>query len=251
MEPSDDPQARWDGLASYLTGLDASLGARPKAVLVISGHWEESRPTVNTGAHPGMLFDYYGFPADTYRLSYPAPGAPELAQRVRDLLEGAGIATGEDHGRGYDHGVFIPFMLIYPQADVPVLQLSLQRELDPKAHLALGHALAPLRDEGVLIVGSGMSFHNLRAFFSPDPRVALASEAFDQWLIEAVEEKDPAARETRLAAWASAPAALAAHPRSEHLVPLFVAAGAAGTDPGRRVFHDHIFGKAYTGFQFG
>ncbi|MFG1478032.1 class III extradiol ring-cleavage dioxygenase [Xanthobacter sp. V4C-4] len=251
MPASPDPAASWDGLGRYLTGLDASLGERPKAVLVISGHWEESRPTVNTGAHPGMLYDYYGFPADTYKLSYPAPGSPELAARVRSLLEAAGIASGEDPARGYDHGVFIPFMLIYPHADVPLLQLSLQRELDPKAHLALGRALAPLRDEGVLIVGSGMSFHNLRALFSPDPGVGVAAEAFDAWLTEAVEQHDPQARDAKLAAWASAPAALASHPRSEHLVPLFVAAGAAGADIGRRTFHDHIFGKAYSGFQFG
>lgn len=251
MPASPDPAASWNGLRTYLTGLAAALGEKPKAVLVISGHWEESRPTVNTGSHPGMLFDYYGFPADTYRLSYPAPGSPELAGRVRELLEHAGIATAEDSARGYDHGVFIPFMLIYPRGDVPLVQLSLQRELDPKAHLALGRALAPLRDEGVLIVGSGMSFHNLRALFSPDPRVGVAAEAFDTWLTAAVEEKDPQARDAKLAAWACAPAALAAHPRSEHLVPLFVAAGAAGTDLGRRTFHDHIFGKAYSGFQFG
>ncbi|WP_454915657.1 DODA-type extradiol aromatic ring-opening family dioxygenase [Xanthobacter sediminis] len=251
MAPSPDPAARWDGLARYFKGLDASLGARPKAVLVISGHWEESRPTVNTGAHPGLLFDYYGFPAETYRLSYPAPGSPALAARVRGLLDEAGIASGEDDARGYDHGVFVPFMLLYPEADVPLVQLSLQRELDPKAHLALGQALAPLRDEGVLIVGSGMSFHNLRTLFSPDPQVAAASEAFDAWLTDAVEDQDPASREAKLAAWACAPAALAAHPRSEHLVPLFVAAGAAGADLGRRTFHDHIFGKAYSGFQFG
>lgn len=251
MAPSADPAARWDDLSRYLTGLAADLGEHPKAVLVISGHWEEARPTVNTSTHPGMLFDYYGFPADTYRLSYPAPGSPELAGRVRALLGEAGIASAEDDSRGYDHGVFIPFMLIYPHADVPVVQLSLQRELDPQTHIALGRALAPLRDEGVLIVGSGMSYHNLRAFFTPDPRIAEASEAFDAWLTAAVEESDPEARATRLSAWATAPAALAAHPRSEHLVPLFVATGAAGSDAGRRVFHSHIFGKAYSGFQFG
>ncbi|MGR7996196.1 DODA-type extradiol aromatic ring-opening family dioxygenase [Xanthobacter sp. ZOL 2024] len=250
MAKSPDPAARWDGLEAYLRGLDGALGGRPKAVLVISGHWEETKPTVNVGTHPGMLFDYYGFPADTYRLSYPAPGAPELAARVRQVLEGAGIATGEETTRGYDHGVFVPFMLIYPQADVPLVQLSLAHSLDPKAHLALGRALAPLRDEGVLIVGSGMSFHNLRAFFTPDRRVSDAAEAFDSWLTTAVEE-EPARRDAALAAWASAPGALMSHPRSEHLVPLFVAAGAAGTDAGHRVFHDHIFGKAYSGFQFG
>lgn len=245
------PKGTWDGLAAHLRGLDASLGRRPKAVLMISGHWEEARPTVSTAPHPALIFDYYGFPEHTYRLAYPAPGAPDIAVRARLLLEDAGIATGEDPARGYDHGVFIPFMLVYPDGDVPIAQLSLRADLDPAAHLAIGRALAPLREEGVLIVGSGMSYHNLRAFFARDPRADAASDRFDAWLTEAVEEPDEATRDRRLARWTEAPDALFCHPRSEHLVPLFVAAGAAGADQGRRIFNDHILGKAISGYRFG
>jgi aromatic ring-opening dioxygenase catalytic subunit (LigB family) len=251
MEVSHGPPDTWDRLAAYLRDLDRSLGVRPKAVLVISGHWEEERPTVNVSPNPPLLFDYYGFPDHTYRLAYPAPGSPELARRVEALLQGAGIATGEDDERGFDHGVFIPFMLMYPNADVPMVQLSLQEGLDPAAHLAVGRALAPLRDEGVLIIGSGMSYHNLREFLSGSPRGNAASDAFDLWLAHAVEAPDPKVRDQELTHWSAAPGALSCHPRSEHLLPLMVAAGAAGQDRGRRVFNDRIWGKAVSGFQFG
>jgi aromatic ring-opening dioxygenase catalytic subunit (LigB family) len=244
------PQAFWDRLAAHLGGLDASLPERPKAVLVVSGHWEEERPTVNAGAHPPLLFDYYGFPEHTYRLSYPAPGSPELAVRVRALLADAGIGNGTDAERGFDHGVFVPFMLIYPDAATPILQLSMLHSLDPEAHLALGRALAPLRDEGVLIVGSGLSYHNLPAMLSQDPRHLQAAAAFEAWLTEAV-EAEPAERDQRLAAWAQAPGARLSHPREDHLLPLMVAAGAAGADPGRRDYADVLAGKAVSGYRFG
>ena len=133
--PPDDPQ-RWDGLASYLREIDASLGARPRAVLVISGHWETDQPTVNVAEWPTLLFDYYGFPDQTYRLKYPVAGAPDLEPRVRSLLAAAGFDLKVDSKRGLDHGVFVPFMLIYPRADVPIMQLSLQHNLDPGQHLA-------------------------------------------------------------------------------------------------------------------
>lgn len=250
MEPMRGlPPDTWDSLAAYLRGIDASLGVKPKAVLVISGHWEEERPTFNTAAHPGLLFDYYGFPEHTYRLTYPAPGAPDLAREAAALLSAAGFKAGFDAQRGLDHGVFVPFLLIYPNADIPVLQLSLQRNLDPAEHIAMGRALAPLRDEGVLIVGSGNSYHNLRQFF--DPRGVAPAEAFDRWLTKTVTDPDPEARDHGLTAWDKAPGALECHPRAEHLLPLMVAAGAAGTDPGRLVFHDHIVGKANSGYQFG
>lgn len=251
MDPPFGPKDTWDRMAAYLRGIDAAIGRRPKAVLVISGHWEEDRPTVGTAAHPDLIFDYYGFPEHTYRLTYPAPGAPAVGQRVRALLAAAGIGSGEDGQRGYDHGVFIPFLLIYPNADVPALQLSLRHDLDAEAHLAIGRALAPLRDEGVLIVGSGMSYHNLRNFFSPDPASNEAAHRFDDWLTEAVETPDPEIRARQLAAWATAPGGRACHPRPEHLLPLMVAAGAAGADTGRRTFNDRIFGKPVSGFQFG
>lgn len=252
MEFPFGPPGQWDRLAAYLRRLDGAIGARPRGALVISGHWETARASVNVGAHPPLLFDYYGFPEYTYRLTYPAPGAPDLAVRVRGLLGEAGIAADRDGTRGFDHGVFIPFMLICSHANAPILQLSLCSDLDPEAHFAIGRALTPLRDEGVLIVGSGMSYHNMPALLSPNNAQANeASERFDAWLTEAVEEPDPAARDRKLIAWLAAPEAKACHPRSKHLVPLFVIAGAAGDDRGRRDFNDHILGKALSGYRFG
>jgi aromatic ring-opening dioxygenase catalytic subunit (LigB family) len=248
--PPNDPHA-WDAMAAYLRGIAASLPAKPRAILVISAHWETPRPTVMTAARPSMLFDYYGFPEHTSQLDYPAPGSPELAARVRALLAGAGIASDEDSARGYDHGVFVPFLLMFPEADVPVVQLSLRADLDPAVHLAIGQALAPLRDEGVLIVGSGMSYHNLRRFWSTDATDVEAARAFDAWLAETLEAGDAGNREANLAAWENAPGARTAHPRSEHLLPLMVAAGAGGADAGRRAYSDRVFGKAVSGFQFG
>ncbi|MEP7043904.1 MAG: class III extradiol ring-cleavage dioxygenase [Dokdonella sp.] len=251
MEPPPSAPQLWDGLAAYLRGIDAAIGRRPRAVLVISAHWEAARPTVNTATAPSLLFDYQGFPEHTYRLRYPAAGSPTLATRVRELLGRAGVESDTDDMRGLDHGVFVPFLLVYPEADVPIVQLSLQAGLDPAAHLAIGRALAPLRDEGVLIVGSGMSYHNLREFFSAGSDAMDAAERFDGALTAAVEAMPVGERDARLAAWKQMPHALAAHPRAEHLLPLMVAAGAAGADRGRRVYHDHLFGKALSAFQFG
>ena len=249
--PPGLPRDLWDRMGAYLRGIDASLGTRPKAVLVVSGHWETEHPTVNTATRPPLLFDYYGFPEHTYRLTYPVSGSPTLARRVRELLAAADIVSDEEPERGLDHGVFIPFKLIYPDAAVPMVQLSLNRNLDATTHLSLGQALAPLRDEGVLIVGSGMSYHNLRDLFSADPRAMQAAVDFDGWLNEAVAEADPAVRAEKLAAWRQAPGARAAHPRPEHLIPLMVAAGAAGEDPGRRTYNEPLLGKPISGFQFG
>ncbi len=251
MEASFGAPGAWDGLEAHMRGLDAEVGRRPKAVLVISAHWEERIPTVNTGENPPLLFDYYGFPEHTYRLRYPAPGSPVLAARVRDLLAASGIDSEEEVLRGLDHGVFIPFMLIYPHADIPIVQLSLQRDLDPAFHLALGRALAPLRDEDVLIVGSGLSYHNLHKIMADDAQTIADAAHFDTWLTEAVEQPHADERERRLIAWEQAPGARACHPRSEHLVPLFVAAGAAAGDPGVRNYADHMLGKAVAGFRFG
>jgi aromatic ring-opening dioxygenase catalytic subunit (LigB family) len=252
MEPQPGlPRDLWDGMASYLRGVGAAVGIRPGSVLVISAHWEMPHPTVGTTPRPPLLFDYYGFPEHTYRLTYPAPGSPKLAGEVRKLLAAAGIESGEDSLRGLDHGVFVPFKLIYPDADVPMVQLSLQQNLDAGTHLRIGRALAPLREEGVLIVGSGMSYHNLRHIFSSDARANGAAEEFDRWLGEAATDPDPAARERKLTAWASAPGAVSVHPRPEHLIPLMVAAGAAAEDAGRRTYNQPLLGKPISGFQFG
>ena len=235
--------------------LDASLkdiareSGKPRAVLVVSGHWEEDRFTVQSGAAPGMIYDYGGFPEHTYRIRYAAPGAPEIARRVRQLLEAAGIPAAEDAGRGYDHGTFVPLYAMYPEADVPVVQLSIRRGYDPGEHLALGRALSPLRDEGVLIVASGLSYHNLRAF---GPAAKGPSEAFDGWLHETL-RGEPAERTARLVRWESAPAARMAHPQEDHLVPLMVAVGAAEHEPATRVYHEQDFmgGVTASSYRFG
>ncbi len=245
--PPFGPHA-WDGLRDYLAGIVESLPERPKAFVVVTAHWEEAKPTVSTAAAPGMLFDYYGFPEHTYQLSYPAPGEPRVAAEVKRLLEAAGLPVGENGTRGFDHGVFVPFLIVDPKAEIPVVMLSIQRDLDPARHIAIGKALAPLRDQGIVIVGSGMSFHDLRHFFDGDGR---ASVAFDAWLDETVTKSDPKAREERLIHWSEAPFARACHPREEHLIPLMVVAGAAGDSVGQHSFRDTVGGKVISGFRFG
>lgn len=241
----------YERLESYLKELGARFRARTKAILVISAHWEEHRPTVHTGAHPGMLYDYYGFPDHTYKLVWPAPGAPELALRAEALLQEAGFKTEREEERGYDHGTFVPLMIAFPEASLPVAQLSLIAGLDPAAHLAMGAALEALRDEGVLIIGSGMSYHNLSNFMSRDREVAAASRGFDDWLFEAVSLPDGQEMRRRLGSWRNAPSAIECHPRSEHLVPLFVVAGAAGADVGRRDYAAELMGVAISSHIFG
>ena len=223
------PRNEVDALAKYLRDLASLPKTPPKALLVVSAHWEESSPTVMTSASPPVFYDYYGFPPASYEITWPAPGDPALAARVRSLLEAAGFSTAEDPKRGFDHGTFIPLKLTYPDANVPTVQLSLKKGLDPKEHLAIGRALAPLRDEGVFIVGSGSSYHNMRGF--GDPRATGSAEAFDAWLRETVAATSDE-RDRRLADWVKAPAARQVHPREEHLLPLMVVAGAAGKDPG-------------------
>jgi len=245
--PPFGPNA-FDKLRAYLEELIPSLPERPKAVLLVSAHWEEALPTIGSAAKPGMIYDYYGFPPNTYKLSYPAPGAPAVAHRARDLLAAAGIKTSEDAERGFDHGVYVPFLIADPKAEMPIATLSLQSDLSAKAHLAIGAALEPLRHEGVLIVGSGNSFHNLHTFFNGRTGV---SEPFDAWLTEAVETKEPSARNAKLLAWEQAPNARQCHPREEHLLPLMVVAGAGGSDQGKLVYHDNIANKAISGYAFG
>jgi aromatic ring-opening dioxygenase catalytic subunit (LigB family) len=244
------PPTLWDNMAAYLKGIPAAVGRRPEAVLVISGHWESEAPTVLNADRHTLLFDYYGFPEHTYRLTYPARGSAKVAARVHELLAAAGLPAQDEHERGLDHGVFVPFKLIFPEADVPIVQLSLLHNLDPAQHLAMGRALAPLRGEGVLIVGSGNSYHNLSQFFSPSPDAGALSAQFDAWLGAAVEAA-PAERERLLTHWHQAPGARASHPRAEHLLPLMVAAGAAGQDAGRTAYREQMFGKMFSGYQFG
>lgn len=239
-------------LIDYLTGLVRTLPRRPKAMVVVSAHWEEPVPTVTTSPTPPLYYDYGGFPPEMYEIPWPAPGQPDLAAHVRALLGGAGLPSAGDAERGFDHGTFVPLKLAVPDADIPTVQLSLQDGLDPARHLAIGHALVPLRSEDVLLVGSGMSFHNVKCIEGRIPRCqkTARSEAFDVWLQHAVLD-EPAARDRRLVRWTDAPTARVAHPREEHLLPLMVVAGAAGEDTAEIAFHDTFGGVYVSAFRFG
>jgi aromatic ring-opening dioxygenase catalytic subunit (LigB family) len=228
------------------------------AMLLISAHWEEDLPTVTTAARPSLLYDYYGFPASTYAFDYAPEGSPSLARRVRELLGGSGGGGGGgrpqtrgDGERGFDHGVFIPLMLMVPDASIPVVQLSLVKGLDPAAHMAMGRALSALRREGVAIVGSGMSTHNIRALMSGSDAHTADTLRWDDWLADTCALEDPAERSARLRAWRSAPAAEENHPREEHLAPLFVVAGAAGMDKGAPTCRGKMMGAHFSSFMFG
>lgn len=235
-------------LEAYLRSVGSVPRVAPKAVLVVSAHWEERVPSVMMHPHPPMLYDYYGFPAAAYELTWPAPGDPVLGARVAELLEANGFETAADSERGFDHGCFVPMKLMYPDASIPTLQLSLKLGLDPREHLAIGRALAPLRNEGVFIVGSGASYHNLREFSSPSARGV--SETFDTWLTHAATSSHQERAEL-LAHWQKAPQARAAHPREEHLLPLMVVAGAAGEDPGVVGYSGYFWGAHTTAYHYG
>lgn len=241
-------KAELDALAGYLRSVREVPRTEPRALLVVSAHWEAPVPTVTAAAQPPLLYDYSGFPPASYEITWPAPGHPELAARVRELLGTAGFETASDGKRGFDHGTFIPLKLTYPDAEIPTVQLSLQQGLDPAAHLAMGRALAPLRDEGVFIIGSGMTYHDMRGFRGGGGREV--SETFDAWLRGTV----PLAAEERdrgLTAWASAPAGRSAHPREEHLLPLMVVAGAAGADRATTAFQGTLMHTRVSAYHFG
>jgi len=242
----EDPEGIWTGMGEFLRALPASLPERPRAILVVSGHWETRGLALTGSARPPLVYDYYGFPPHTYQLRYDAPGSPELAERAARLLADAGFAAGIDPARGLDHGVFVPLKVAFPAADIPVVELSLDARLDAGFHLEVGRALAPLRAEGVLVMGAGMSFHILRAL--GDPRLTGPSREFDAWLNEAACD-DARMRAAALSRWQEAPAARLAHPRHEHLLPLMVAAGASDA-PGRRIYNELVLGTWISGFAF-
>ncbi len=235
---------KMESLREYLVGLPAMLPTPPRALLVISAHWEEKVPTVQTAPAPPMLYDYSGFPPESYAIKWPAPGDPDLAKKVRAALQDHGIESGESKARGYDHGTFVVTKLMYPEANVPTIQLSLTRDLDPARLFQIGRALTPLRDQGVLILGSGYSYHNMRGFFAAmrgDTRPGEDSKQFDDWLGETL-QLSPSARQTRLIEWEKAPQARACHPREEHLLPLMVCAGAAAEDSVSMPYRQRLMG---------
>lgn len=248
------PDNPWVKMEQFLKDFPNSFPQKPKAILMISGHWQEQDVTIQTNPAPPMLFDYYGFPDHTYELKFPAGGSVDLAARVGDLLSGAGIKSQTDAARGYDHGAFVPLLVAFPKADIPVIQLSLRADMDAAAHMEIGAALGPLRDEGVVIVGSGMTFHNLPVMMRRmrDPNAVIPNgDRFDTWLRAAVTNPDIHQRSIDLTNWADAPGAQFAHPEAEHLIPLHVVAGAAGDDVGVDILHDTSLGPAQAAFRFG
>jgi aromatic ring-opening dioxygenase catalytic subunit (LigB family) len=239
-------------LEQSLRELPRRLPRKPEAILIVSGHWEERDFAVMGSAAPPMVYDYGGFPEEMYHIRYPAAGSPQLALRAHSLIQQANLPVRLDAERGFDHGTYSLLAVTHPQADIPVFQVSLRADYDPQTHLRLGRALAPLRDEGVLIIGSGSSYHNLRRFFGPRVRRADAAQ-FDGWLREALVESSPAQRSQRLLDWEQAPAAREAHPREDHLMPLHVAVGAAEEEPGRVVYsqEDFLGTIALSSYRFG
>lgn len=240
----------FDKLEAALVDIHHQLEARPRAVLVISGHWESDEFSVSASAAPPMVYDYYGFPDHTYQIRYSAPGAPELATRVQALLTAGGIPCGSDPTRGFDHGTFSLMKPLYPDADVPIMQLSLHAGFDPTQHINVGRLLAPLREDEILIIGSGSSYHNLQRWKS-DANVP--ARQFDEWLQQTLVRSGPEERIKRLTAWTAAPSARLAHPREDHLLPLMVAVGAAERETGTCIYHEDDFmnSVSLSSFRFG
>jgi aromatic ring-opening dioxygenase catalytic subunit (LigB family) len=243
-------------LKSIPSLLSQNTHTHPSAIVVISAHWENKGPiAITSHPQPPMLFDYFGFPDEAYKYSYPAPGSPKLASKIQQLLQNNDIEAILDPDRGFDHGVFIPLMIMFPQAKIPVVTISLQSSLDPDFHLKLGEALTPLRlmhwtgeddDEqsscesqngSILILGSGFTFHNMRAFFNPTDSFIQSSISFNTWLKSTLTSSWTEKRKA-LMNWKSAPGALTCHPREEHLLPLFVVTGAAGPNSRAKIIYD-------------
>ncbi|WP_166267506.1 DODA-type extradiol aromatic ring-opening family dioxygenase [Marinobacter caseinilyticus] len=239
-------------LVDRLTDIAGKL-RKPSAILVISAHWEESVPTITSGATPSLIYDYSGFPPESYAIKYPCPGEPALARQIHEALEKAGMPARLDDHRGFDHGLFVPLKLMYPQADIPCVQLSLVNSLDARTHLALGQALQGLDYDNLLVIGSGFSFHNMRAFYSPNtPEIAARNQAFEDWLAKTCCDASmaEAERTERLLHWDSAPHARFCHPREEHLLPLHVCYGLAAKPSGAHITAT-ILGKASGMFYWG
>lgn len=230
----------------------SSTISQPEAIVVVSAHWEEPVVSITAHKNPPMLYDYSGFPSESYQFKYPAPGRPRLASRIQAMLAIAGIEAAMDYERGFDHGLFIPLMLMYPAAKIPCIQISLSSSLDAAFHIALGRALAPLKKENLLILGSGFSFHNMTAMMSKqDDAVDEKNRQFEEWLEQTCCDPDLelSEREQRLIEWDRAPHARYCHPREEHLLPLQVCFGMARTSA-TKVFQDVVGGFITSAYQW-
>ena len=215
---------RQPALANHMKQVRSLLDSKPAAIVVFSAHWESDLVRISSSPQPSMLYDYSGFPPESYEYQYPAPGSPDLAAKIRDLLGDNGIQSELDDQRGFDHGVFVPLMLMYPEADIPVVAVSLHNSLAADTNMAIGQALAPLREDNILLLGSGYTFHNMHAFFNPTEKTYQAAKDFNSWLKDTIMSND---RLERLQQWEQAPGARVCHPREEHLLPLLMTAAAA------------------------
>ncbi len=233
-------------LINFLKGIPARL-PEPEAILVISAHWEQYIPTIIAGGYPPLIYDYTGFPQKAYEIVYPVKGAPVLAKKIHSLLNTHAIPSQLDKTWGFDHGVFIPLKLMYPNAHIPCTQLSLTIDLDPSFHIKIGHALASLKDDNILVLGSGFSFHNMTKFgiHTTDKK----NIEFDQWLIDVCTSRNLSKKqkEEQLIHWEKAPHARYCHPREDHLLPLHVCLGLSDT-PAQVVFNQNILGKRASAF---
>ena len=243
-----------EGHQQMVSGVQALAGTlrRPSAIMVISAHWEAPGPRLIAGPRPQLIYDYHGFPPAAYDIQYPAPGAPELAQQAAAQLQRQGFAAEADGERGFDHGMFVPLKLMFPEADIPCVQLSLLADLDPGRHMALGQALAQLDYPGLLILGSGLTFHNLRAFSSPNNSESRTmNESFEAWLMDTCSNTrlTETERHKKLAHWVRAPFARYCHPREEHLLPLHVCYGAAQRACDQ-VYQMQILGKQASAYRW-
>lgn len=223
---------------------------KPKAIILISAHWEEVQLNITSNSNPDLIYDYFGFEPSAYQIQYPARGNNLLAAHLAQSLHHSGIASVLNPQRGFDHGMFVPLKLMYPLADIPVVQLSLVNDLDPKTHIEIGEALTQFRAQNVMIIGSGFSFHNMQAFFGQHKDASAKSIEFDDWLTETCvgEALGYDAQKARLIDWSNAPQARFCHPRAEHLLPLHVCFGASKGSQGQRIFSDRMFNVKVSGF---
>ncbi len=216
-------------MVTTLQEIAASI-PKPDAIIVISAHWEAAVPTITASEFPSLIYDYSGFPKASYTIQYPCPGEPVLAGEVAESINRHGLEVRLDTARGFDHGLFVPLKIMYPDADIPCIQLSLVNTLDPALHIQIGLALQDLSRSNLFIIGSGFSFHNLRSFFSPDGEQGeKMNDDFERWLIDTCSNIDYSEKERRqkLLEWSEAPGARYCHPREEHLIPLHVCYGVA------------------------
>ena len=238
-------------MVNFLESITPALG-KPSAILVISAHWEEDKVTITSGESPSLIYDYAGFPEQAYEIEYPAPGNPGLALNIFNILQSNGIEARLDSKRGFDHGVFVPLKVMFPNAEIPCIQISLLNTLDPETHIQIGKTLSALKNENVLIIGSGLSFHNLKAFFSrPVKTHDEKNEAFEHWLIDTCtnEAMTESEREQKLIWWKDAPYARYNHPREEHLLPLHVCYGFTSS-VAKLVFDGNVIGKKTSAFRW-